>query len=120
MTRSGRPGVDTPVEAGAAPFSAPLASPADADPAPDAALRPPRRAGRAPRSFRRLGDAGAVRGSDRGAPGGAERRRRVRRLAHGRADGRGPGRARVLAVRALERRRAARAGTGAVHAPDER
>src|SRR4029079_6043363 len=109
MTRSGRAVVDTPVEAGAAPFSAPLASPADADPAPDAPLRPPRRPGRPPRSVRRLGEAGAVRRRDPGAPRGADRRRRVRRLAHGRADGRRAGRAWVPAVRALERRRAARA-----------
>ena len=73
MTRSGRPGLDCPVEAGAAPFSAPLASAADADPAPNAALRAPRRARRAAGAVRRLGDAGAVRGRDPGAPGRAQR-----------------------------------------------
>src|SRR4051812_25979579 len=85
MTRSGRPGVDYPVEAGAAPFSAPLASAADADAPTHAALRAPRRPRRAARSVRRLGDAGAVRGRDPRAPGRARGRRGLRRLAHGRA-----------------------------------
>src|SRR5215212_3804711 len=53
MTRSGRPGVDNPVEAGAAPFSAPLASAPDADPPPNAALRAPRRPRRTARALRR-------------------------------------------------------------------
>src|SRR6476659_6567480 len=41
MTRSGRPGLDSPVEAGAAPFSAPLASAADADTVPFAGWEMP-------------------------------------------------------------------------------
>ena len=97
-----------------------LASPADADAPPDAALRPARRARRADGAVRRLGDAGAVRGRDPGAPGRAHRRRRLRRLAHGRARGRGPDGARAAAGAALERPRPARARRRAVHAADER
>src|SRR3954447_310404 len=120
MTRSGRPGLDSPVEAGAAPFSAPLASAADADPAPNAALRPSRCPRRAARPLCRLGDASAVRGRDPGASRGAQRHRRVRRLAHGRGDRRGCRRARIPAVDALERRRTPRARARPVHAAYER
>src|SRR4029450_6478329 len=103
MTRSGRPGLDSPVEAGAAPFSAPLASAPDADAAQNAAARAARRAWGAARSLRRLGDAGAVRGGPPPAPRGAGGGRGGRRLAHGRVRRRGAGRAFVPAVGALER-----------------
>src|SRR5213595_1763093 len=119
MTRSGRPGLGSKAEAGAALFLSPFGDAAesrafsigaDADAPPYAPLRPARRAWRAARSIRRLGDAGAVRRRHPGASRGPQRQWRLRRLAHGRARGGGRGRARLPAGGLVERSRKTRPG----------
>src|ERR671934_2258090 len=95
MTRSGRPGLGSEAEAGAAPFWAQLASASDADVAPNAPVREARPTRRPPRAVRRLGDARPVRGRDPRAPRRAPGLRRLRRLPHGRARGRGAAGARA-------------------------
>ena len=90
-----------------------------ADGTPNASLRAPCGARRAPRRLRRLGDAGAVHGHPGGASRGADVRGRLRRLAHGRARAVRRPSPRLPPSTAFQRSRPDRRRTGPVHAPDQ-